>query len=33
MEESAKEPWAKAADNHQARIVHRAMKKMPKKKR
>ena len=33
MEESAKEPWAKAADSQQARIVHRAMKKMPKKKR
>ena len=33
LEESTKEPWAKAADNQQARIVHRAMKKMPKKKR
>jgi ribosome biogenesis GTPase len=33
LEESAKEPWAKAADNQQARIVHRAMKKTPKKKR
>lgn len=33
LEESAKQPWAKAADNQQARIVHRAMKKMPKKKR
>ncbi|HJV09383.1 MAG TPA: hypothetical protein VJ653_06865, partial [Acidimicrobiales bacterium] len=33
LEESAKEPWAKAADNQQARIIHRAMKKMPKKKR
>ena len=33
MEESAKEPWAKAADSQQARIVHRAMKKTPKKKR
>ncbi len=33
MAESAKEPWAKAADNQQARIIHRAMKKMPKKKR
>ena len=33
LEESAKEPWAKAAENQQARIVHRAMKKMPKKKR
>jgi ribosome biogenesis GTPase len=33
LEESGKEPWAKAADNQQARIVHRAMKKMPKKKR
>jgi ribosome biogenesis GTPase len=33
LEESTKEPWAKAAENQQARIVHRAMKKMPKKKR
>ena len=33
LEESTKEPWAKAADNQQARIVHRAMKKLPKKKR
>ena len=33
LEESAKEPWAKAADRQEARIVHRAMKKMPKKKR
>ena len=33
LEESAKEPWAKAADNQQARIVHRAMKKLPKNKR
>jgi ribosome biogenesis GTPase len=33
LEESAKEPWAKAADSQQARIVHRAMKKTPKKKR
>jgi len=33
LEESGKEPWAKAADNRQGRIVHRAMKKMPKKKR
>ncbi|HEX2046221.1 MAG TPA: ribosome small subunit-dependent GTPase A [Acidimicrobiales bacterium] len=33
LEESAREPWAKAADNQQARIVHRAMKKLPKKKR
>lgn len=33
LEESSKEPWAKAADNQQARIVHRSMKKMPKKKR
>jgi ribosome biogenesis GTPase len=32
LEESAKEPWAKAADSQQARIVHRAMKKLPKKK-
>ncbi len=33
LEESAKEPWAKAADNQEARIIHRAMKKLPKKKR
>ncbi len=33
LEESVKEPWAKAAEDQQARIVHRAMKKMPKKKR
>ena len=33
VEEAAKEPWAKAADNQQSRIIHRAMKKMPKKKR
>ena len=33
LEESTREPWAKAADNQQARIVHRAMKKLPKKKR
>lgn len=33
LEESTKEPWAKAAENQQARIVHRAMKKMPKKKK
>jgi ribosome biogenesis GTPase len=33
LEESAKEPWARAADNQQGRIVHRAMKKLPKKKR
>ena len=33
LEESGKEPWAKAAENQQARIVHRAMKKLPKKKR
>lgn len=33
LEESTKEPWAKAAESQQARIVHRAMKKMPKKKR
>ena len=33
LEESAKEPWAKAADNQQARIVHRAMKRLPNKKR
>ena len=33
LEESVKEPWAKAAENQQARIVHRAMKKLPRKKR
>jgi hypothetical protein len=33
MEESGKEPWLKAAESQQARIVHRAMKKVPKKKR
>jgi len=33
MAESNKEPWLKAAENQQARIVHRAMKKLPKKKR
>jgi len=32
LEESAKEPWAKAVDNQQARVVHRAMKKFPKTK-
>lgn len=33
IEESGKESWAKAGDNRQGRVVHRAMKKMPKKKR
>lgn len=33
IEESGREPWAKAADNQQGRIVHRAMKKLPKKKK
>jgi ribosome biogenesis GTPase len=33
LEESVKEPWAKAAESQQSRIVHRAMKKAPKKKR
>lgn len=33
IEESGKEPWAKAADTQQGRVVHRAMKKLPKKKR
>ena len=33
LEDSAKAPWARAAANQQGRIVHRAMKKMPKKKR
>ena len=33
LAESGKEPWLKAADNQQARVVHRAMKKLPKKKR
>jgi ribosome biogenesis GTPase len=32
LAEAGKEPWAKAADNQQGRIVHRAMKKMPKKR-
>lgn len=32
MAESAKEPWARAADNQHGRIVHRAMKKLPRKK-
>lgn len=31
--EAGKEPWARAADNQQARIVHRAMNKLPDKKR
>jgi ribosome biogenesis GTPase len=33
VDEAGKEPWAKAADNQQARIVHRAMNKLPDKKR
>ena len=33
LEESVKEPWLKAAESQQAKIVHKAMKKMPKKKR
>jgi ribosome biogenesis GTPase len=33
LEESAKEPWAKAADNQKARVIHRARNKVPKKKR
>ncbi len=33
MEDSAKEPWLKAAESQQGRVVHRAMKKLPKKKR
>lgn len=33
LEESGKEPWAKAADNQQSRVIHRARKKLPKKKR
>lgn len=32
LEEGGREPWAKAADSQQGRIVHRAMKKMPKKR-
>jgi ribosome biogenesis GTPase len=32
LEEAAKEPWAKAADRQEARVIHRARKKMPKKK-
>jgi ribosome biogenesis GTPase len=31
--EAGKEPWARAADNQQGRIVHRAMNKLPNKKR
>ncbi|MGI8810675.1 MAG: ribosome small subunit-dependent GTPase A [Acidimicrobiales bacterium] len=33
LEESVKEPWLKAAESQQGRIVHRAMKKLPKTKR
>jgi len=33
LDNSAKEPWLKAAEAQQGRIVHRAMKKVPKKKR
>jgi len=33
LEDSVKEPWAKAAESQQSRVVHRAMKKLPKKKR
>ena len=33
VQEAGKEPWARAADNQQGRIVHRAMKKLPKTKR
>jgi hypothetical protein len=33
LEEAGKEPWLKAAENQQGRIVHRAMKKLPNKKR
>ena len=33
LEESAKEPWAKAADRQEARIIHRAIKKRPNNKR
>ncbi|MEO7836875.1 MAG: ribosome small subunit-dependent GTPase A [Acidimicrobiales bacterium] len=32
MEETGREPWAQAADNQQGRIVHRAMKKIPRKR-
>ncbi|HVE46488.1 MAG TPA: ribosome small subunit-dependent GTPase A [Acidimicrobiales bacterium] len=32
LEESGREPWARAAENQQGRIVHRAIKKMPKKR-
>jgi ribosome biogenesis GTPase len=31
LDESGKEPWARTAASHQARIIHRAIKKMPKK--
>ncbi len=33
LEEASRQPWAKAADNQRARIVHRAIKKLPKQKR
>jgi ribosome biogenesis GTPase len=33
LDEASKEPWAKAADNQQARIIHRAMKRTPNNKR
>jgi ribosome biogenesis GTPase / thiamine phosphate phosphatase len=33
LEESAKEPWAKAADRQEARVIGRAMKKFPKTKK
>ena len=33
LEEAGKEPWLKAAENQQGRIIHRAMKKLPNKKR
>ena len=33
LEDSVKEPWLKAAESQQGRIVHRAMKKLPKKTR
>ena len=33
LAESVKEPWLKAAEHQQAKIVHKSIKKMPKKKR
>lgn len=32
LEEGGREPWAKAAESQQGRLVHRAIKKMPRKR-